>query len=178
MMSPSRTAAMGPPTNASGATWPAVNPRVAPEKRPSVSRATCALSSALDEMAAVTCNISRMPGPPFGTLIADHEHIAGLDSAFLDGSETGFFCIEDAGWPAMFHPIGSGNLHHATFRREIAFENNQPTRRLDWLVECVNDNLSRCFLGKCCFFGQCAAANGECGPIRESRIDQALCQHT
>ena len=66
MMSPSRTAAMGPPTKASGATWPAVKPRVAPEKRPSVSSATWALSSALEETAAVTCSISRMPGPPLG----------------------------------------------------------------------------------------------------------------
>ena len=40
MMSPSCTAAIGPPTNASGATWPTMNPRVAPLKRPSVSSAT------------------------------------------------------------------------------------------------------------------------------------------
>src|SRR5438067_8984433 len=36
----SRTAAMGPPHIASGATWPAISPWVAPEKRPSVSSAT------------------------------------------------------------------------------------------------------------------------------------------
>src|SRR6185369_10058184 len=40
MMSPSRTAAIGPPTAASGATCPAINPRVAPENRPSVNSAT------------------------------------------------------------------------------------------------------------------------------------------
>ena len=38
MVSPSRTAAMGPPSWASGATWPAMRPRVAPEKRPSVKQ--------------------------------------------------------------------------------------------------------------------------------------------
>ena len=41
-MSPSRTMAMGPPFDASGATCPAVKPYVAPEKRPSVIRATLA----------------------------------------------------------------------------------------------------------------------------------------
>src|SRR6266702_3306425 len=40
MVSPSWTAAIGPPKKASGATCPAMRPRVAPEKRPSVRRAT------------------------------------------------------------------------------------------------------------------------------------------
>ena len=40
--SPSRIAAIGPPRAASGATWPAISPRVAPLKRPSVSSATSA----------------------------------------------------------------------------------------------------------------------------------------
>ena len=39
-MSPSSRAAIGPRWAASGATWPAIRPRVAPEKRPSVRRAT------------------------------------------------------------------------------------------------------------------------------------------
>ena len=38
--SPSRRAAIGPPRAASGATCPAISPRVAPEKRPSVMSAT------------------------------------------------------------------------------------------------------------------------------------------
>src|SRR5882762_6531589 len=38
--SPSRSAAIGPPTAASGATWPTIRPRVAPLKRPSVRSAT------------------------------------------------------------------------------------------------------------------------------------------
>src|SRR5206468_1692705 len=65
MPSPSRTAAIGPPRAASGATCPAISPCVAPENRPSVSSATwspipCPTS------AAVTASISRMPGPPHG----------------------------------------------------------------------------------------------------------------
>src|SRR5947209_20117299 len=38
--SPSRTPAIGPPCAASGATWPAMRPWVAPLNRPSVTRAT------------------------------------------------------------------------------------------------------------------------------------------
>lgn len=37
--SPSLTSAIGPPTRASGTTWPIINPRLAPEKRPSVIKA-------------------------------------------------------------------------------------------------------------------------------------------
>src|SRR5215472_17868559 len=65
IVSPSRTAAIGPPTAASGATWPTMKPRVAPLKRPSVSSATDSPSPS-PTIAAVTPSISRMPGPPRG----------------------------------------------------------------------------------------------------------------
>ena len=64
-VSPSFRAAMGPRWAASGATWPAIRPRVAPEKRPSVRRATVS-PRPWPTRAAVTPSISRMPGPPFG----------------------------------------------------------------------------------------------------------------
>ena len=64
-MSPSLTKAMGPPTYASGATWPIMKPWVAPEKRPSVNSTTLS-SSFWPTMAPVTASISRIPGPPFG----------------------------------------------------------------------------------------------------------------
>ena len=54
-----------PPLTASGATWPAMRPCVAPENRPSVKSATESPKPA-PTMAAVTPNISRMPGPPDG----------------------------------------------------------------------------------------------------------------
>ncbi len=65
MMSPSSRAARGPPTAASGATCPTIRPCVAPEKRPSVTIATESPRPS-PTIAAVTCSISRMPGPPFG----------------------------------------------------------------------------------------------------------------
>ena len=65
IVSPSRTIASGPPRAASGATWPTISPRVAPEKRPSVTSATDSPSPA-PTTDAVTLSISRMPGPPAG----------------------------------------------------------------------------------------------------------------
>ena len=64
-MSPSRIAAMGPPSAASGDTWPIIRPRVAPLKRPSVSSATESPKPS-PTIAPVTASISRVPGPPFG----------------------------------------------------------------------------------------------------------------
>ena len=65
MMSPSSTRPMGPPWAASGQTWPMEAPRVAPEKRPSVMRATDS-PSPMPQMAEVGLSISRIPGPPLG----------------------------------------------------------------------------------------------------------------
>src|SRR3990167_1864276 len=65
IQSPSFSAAIGPPTAASGATCPAISPWVAPENRPSVSRATLSPSPS-PYSAPVTASISRIPGPPLG----------------------------------------------------------------------------------------------------------------
>ena len=66
----------------------------------------------------------------------------------LHGGEAGFFVVEDASGAAMLHAIGGGDLHHAAFGREVAFENHEAAGRLDGLVEGVNDDLSGCFFGE------------------------------
>ena len=103
MMSPSRTAAIGPPRAASGATWPTMKPRVAPEKRPSVISATDSPSPA-PTIAAVTASISRIPGPP-AAFVADHDDVAGLDAPGLDGVERGFLAVEHARRPAVLRAL-------------------------------------------------------------------------
>ena len=65
MISPSSTKAIGPPTAASGETCPMDAPLDAPEKRPSVIKAT-ELPSPIPAIAEVGFNISLIPGPPFG----------------------------------------------------------------------------------------------------------------
>src|SRR5919107_3351128 len=59
------TRAIGPPTIASGATWPIINPLVAPENLPSVTIDTFS-PRPCPTNAAVTDNISLIPGPPLG----------------------------------------------------------------------------------------------------------------
>ena len=64
--SPSRDEARsGPPSTASGATWPTHRPVVPPENRPSVSSRT-SLPRPAPLIAPVIASISRMPGPPLG----------------------------------------------------------------------------------------------------------------
>ena len=78
MRSPSATKAMGPPSTASGATWPMQNPWVPPENRPSVSRAQSPPRPA-PFMAPGHRQHLPHAGPPFGSLVADHQDRPGLD---------------------------------------------------------------------------------------------------
>ena len=84
MMSPSSTAAIGPPTAASGATWPTMNPRVAPLKRPSVISATVFAEARAYDRAGHAQHFAHARAAP-RPLVADHQHIAGLISPRRDG---------------------------------------------------------------------------------------------
>ena len=94
-MSPSRTAAIGPPRAASGATWPTINPRVAPEKRPSVISVTESPSPAPTIAAGDGQHLAhaRTAARPF---VADDDRVAGLDVAGLHRGERRFFRVEHA----------------------------------------------------------------------------------
>ena len=65
IISPSSMSAIGPPTAASGETWPMDAPLDAPENLPSVIRATVE-PSPIPAIAEVGFSISLIPGPPFG----------------------------------------------------------------------------------------------------------------
>ena len=87
MVSPSRTAAMGPPSWASGATWPTMRPRVAPEKRPSVRSATVSreFRDALD--GGGDGEHLAHAGAAARAFVADDEDVVGVDLAGFDGGE-------------------------------------------------------------------------------------------
>ena len=76
--SPSRSAAIGPPRAASGATWPAMKPCVAPEKRPSVISATLVAEALADERGGDGQHLAHAR-PTRGALVADHDDVAGGD---------------------------------------------------------------------------------------------------
>ncbi len=156
---------MGPPTNASGATWPAVNPRVAPEKRPSVSSATVCAEIRMSADCRRHLQHLAHARAALRAFVANDQHVAGLDLAGLHGGKTFLFAIEDARRTAMLHTVGGGNLHHAALGREIAFQNHQPACRLDRLVEGMNHDLAGSLLCQRRFFGECLAADGKRRPI-------------
>ena len=128
--SPFFTIAIGPPANASGVMCPTTNPWVPPLKRPSVISAT-SLPSPRPMMALVGDNISRMPGPAARTLVADHDHVALLDSAAKNRLERRFLAIEHhrlAGEPL---PFLAADLRDRPVGREIAVQHDEMAVALD-----------------------------------------------
>ena len=159
MVSPSRTAAMGPPSWASGATWPAMRPRVAPEKRPSVSRATefAQLWNAL--MAAVTASIAHAVAAA-RAFVADDEDVVGVDLAVLNGVECVLLAVEDAGGAGVVEAFVAGDLDDAAVGCEIAAEDDEAAGGLERLVPVVDDGLAGSFDGGVCFGEEVLAADG------------------
>jgi len=131
--SPSATAAMGPPRTASGATWPAIRPCVAPEKRPSVSSATCSPSPA-PFSAAVTA-ASRAYRGPRRALVADHDNVAGDDRAVRGGSHRGLLAFEHPRGPAVVAALVAGELHDAALGGKVAAQDREAPGRLDRIVK-------------------------------------------
>ena len=97
-MSPSRTAAIGPPAAASGATWPAIRPRVAPEKRPSVTSATESPRPA-PMMRRRHAEHLAHARPALRALVADHHDVAGDDAPALDRREGGLLASNTRAGP-------------------------------------------------------------------------------
>ena len=80
MVSPSATRAIGPPSSASGATWPITSPTDPPENRASVMRAMVMWrwrhSAVIREVGSSS---SGMPGRAPGSLVADDHHVVVLE---------------------------------------------------------------------------------------------------
>src|ERR1022692_4803787 len=157
MGSPSRTAAMGPPLNASGTTWATMKPCVAPLKRPSVTSATVSESPS-PTMAPVTPNISRIPGAFADdgsgdaqhlahtrtaprAFVADDHHVAGLDPPAGDGAHGVLFAVEHARGAAVLDAFVAGELDDAAIRRERSAQNGHASARLEGLRERAHDFL-------------------------------------
>ena len=115
--SPSATNAIGPPSAASGATWPIIRPCVPPENRPSVSSATCSPEALADDRRRDRQHLLH-PGPADRALVADDDDVAGPDRAGLDGLEAGVLGVEDAGGAAVVAPLVAGELDDAALGRE------------------------------------------------------------
>ena len=110
-MSPSRTAAIGPPRDASGAMWPTVNPRVAPEKRPSVMSATESPRPA-PTIAAVTAEHLAHARTACWPFVADHDHVAGLIAWRWTASNAASSLSNTRAGPRCMRALGARQLQH------------------------------------------------------------------
>ena len=146
MMSPSRTAAIGPPARGFRRHVAGHQPVRRPEKRPSVTSATESPRPA-PTIAAVTPSISRMPGPPFGPSWRMTTTSPCLDAAGLDGFERGFLAVEHARRSAMHAEVVARDLHHAAVGREVAAKDHETARRLERRGDRAHDLLSGRFDG-------------------------------
>src|ERR1700733_6089717 len=145
--SPSRTMPIGPPRTASGATWPAIRPCVAPEKRPSVSSATSSPSPS-PTSAAVTASISRMPGPPAGPSLRMSTTAPALIPCARAAATA---CSSRPRAPSGLHPPpGPGllaspvtrDLDHAPLGGEVALEDHEPAGVLQRVLQWADDLLA------------------------------------
>ena len=62
--------------------------------------------------------------PAFRTFIANHNDVVRFNLSFLHRLEGVFLAIEDTGRTFVNHSFMPRNFNHATFRRQIAFENH------------------------------------------------------
>ena len=128
--SPSRSAPIGPPRTASGATWPAMKPCVAPEKRPSVISATCSPSPS-PWIAAVTASISRMPGPPAGPSLRITTTSPARISLREHGGHRRLLAVEHARRADVAAPLVAGELDDAAVRRDVAAQDREAAGGLE-----------------------------------------------
>ena len=142
IVSPSRTAAIGPPHAASGATWPAMKPRVAPEKRPSVSSATCSPSPSPDERRRDREHLAHAGaagGPSLRITTTSPASIAPAVTAAIASSSHSKTRAGPSwwtrSWPASFTTRALG--------REVAAQDRQAAGLLHRVVERADDLLAR-----------------------------------
>ena len=140
-MSPSRSAASGPPFDASGATWPTMNPCVAPEKRPSVTSATESERPS-PTIAAGDVEHLAHAGAAVRALVADHDDVAGDDLAGLDRRERLLLGVEDPGRAAVERAVVAGELDRAALGREVAVEDGDAAARLQRRLDRHDDRLA------------------------------------
>ena len=76
-------------------------------------------------------------------LVADHDHVARLDRARLDGREARLLGVEDARRAAVEQPLVPGELDHAALGRERAAQDREPAGRLDRRLPRHDDVLAR-----------------------------------
>ena len=129
-MSPSRSAASGPPFDASGATWPDHEP-VGRAREAAVGDQRDGVGEPLADDRARDVQHLAHPGAAVRALVADHDDVAGDDLAGLDGRERLLLGVEHARRAAVERPVVAGELDGAAVGREVAVEDRDAAARLE-----------------------------------------------
>ena len=106
---------MGPPSTASGATWPMQNPWVPPEKRPSVIEGGVAAAAGALHGAGDGEHLAHARAA-LGALVADDDDVAGLDAAGEDRLHRAVLAVEHPGRALEAVEVDAGDLHHRALR--------------------------------------------------------------
>ena len=84
-------------------------PRVPPEKRPSVSRPTDSPKAGADERARHAQHLAHA-GTTARAFVADDHDVARVDAPLGDGRHRVFLALEDARWALLIGAVGGGDL--------------------------------------------------------------------
>ena len=173
--SPSRTSANGPPTAASGETWPTQMPRVAPEKRPSVTSATFfAHLLAVDDGG----HSEHFPhtGAADRAFIAHDQYLAGMIGARFDRANAVFLAFEYASRSFVNEHCEPGYLDQATIGAEIAPEHDEAAIRRQRCAGFTNNGAvrARC---RTVSLGDCVSGHGQAAAVDIPAVEQGTENH-
>src|SRR5208337_163202 len=76
--------------------------------------------------------------------------------------------------PTMVSPFVPGHLDDAAFRREVSFQNNQPSSPLNRIGDRSDHVLARRLDSTAGFLSNCSPAGSHLRPIDESRFQELL----
>src|SRR5919112_4030951 len=111
-----------------------------------------------------------------GAFVADHDHVTPGDVAGLHGGHGILLGIEDAGRSRVLQAGVAGDLDHAAFRREVAFENYESARGPEGLLDRDDHILSRRLLGLLDLLGEGATRGRKLGSVYEVGVEQPFAQ--
>ena len=137
-----------------------MKPWVAPQKRPSVSSATCSPRPA-PLSAAVTASISRMPGPPTGPSLRMMTTSPACDGAGEHGRHRRLLAVEHARRTLVAAALVAGELDDAALGREVAAQDREAAAGLERLVERPHDVLPRLSVARLATSPIVAAGDGD-----------------
>ena len=113
--------------------------------------------------------------PAFGPLVADDDDVAGQDLVALNAGEAVLFgVVADCG-AAEAKALFAGDLRHRAGLGEVAIEDLQMARLLDWISQRHDDLLAFAQVGDVGqIFGECLTGDGHAIAVQEAFAQQHL----